>query len=387
MMLAMEAIPRGLAAITQAKTMVVKVGSAVLTDSERGGLDGAVFLDLVQSLADLAQEGRRVVLVTSGAVLSGMMALGLKERPRLLPEKQACAAIGQIELMARYRSLFEARGVRVGQILLTADDFRDRQRFLNARNTILTLLERGVVPIINENDTVSVDEIKLGDNDNLSSLVINLIGADLLLLLSDVDGLYTGDPKTNREAKRIPRLVDGAPELVELGKGPSAGIGSGGIATKLAAVRKAMALGVPAAIACGKVRGIIRAVLAGQDVGTQFVPGPDALTRKKHWMAFAPKPRGRILLDAGAVKAVTTGNKSLLPSGVRGVEGEFEMGDLVSLVGPDSLELARGLASYPSQEIRRIQGVHSSQIEKILGHKDFDEVVHRDNLVLTVTAE
>ena len=371
--------------LTRCRNLVIKVGSAVLARSTPDGaaaLDGAVLLDLVQTISDLLAEGYQVSLVTSGAILSGMITLGYTSRPRLLPEKQACAAVGQIELMYRYRELFAARGVGVGQLLLTADDFRDRQRFLNARNTVLTLLKRGTLPIINENDTVSVDEIKLGDNDNLSSMVINLVGADLLLLLSDVEGLYTADPKSDPTAHRIPLLAEDAPELATLAKPASAGVGTGGIATKIAAVQKAMALGVPAVIACGKQRGVIRAVLAGDDTGTMFAPRREALRAKKHWMAFAPKPRGRILLDAGAARALAQGNKSLLPSGIRGVEGEFEMGDLVSLLDPEAREIGRGLSSYSAGEVRRIQGQQTSEIERLLGRKDFDEVVHRDNLVL-----
>lgn len=372
--------------LARCRNIVIKVGSAVLARTTDGGpaaLDGAVLLDLVQTISDLMEEGYKVSLVTSGAILSGMITLGYATRPRLLPEKQACAAVGQIELMYRYRELFAQRGIGVAQLLLTADDFRDRQRFLNARNTVLTLLERGTLPIINENDTVSVDEIKLGDNDNLSSLVINLVGADLLLLLSDVEGLYTADPKKDPGATRIRTLTEGAPELATLAKATSGGVGTGGIATKIFAVEKAMALGVPAVVACGKIRGVIRQVLSGGDTGTMFTPRRDALKAKKHWIAFAPKPRGRILLDAGAVKALTQSNKSLLPIGIKGVEGEFEMGDLVSLMSPEAREIGRGLVSFSADEVRRIQGQQTSEIEKLLGRKDFDEVVHRDNLVLS----
>jgi glutamate 5-kinase len=391
------------ALLSGCRNLVIKVGSAVLAAAPAGGggarparrvpapaaMDGAVLLDLVQTVADLIARGHRVSLVSSGAILSGMIALGYPERPRLLPEKQACAAVGQIELMARYRALFEARGVPVGQLLLTADDFRDRSRFLNARNTILTLLDRGILPIINENDTVSVDEIKLGDNDNLSALVLNLVGADLLVLLSDVEGLLTADPRRDAGARRLPVVQEGAPELAAGPESPpkasrsTASVGTGGIATKLAAVREAMALGVPVVLACGKVRGAVGSVLAGNDIGTLFVPRRRELSRKKHWMAFAPAPRGSIVVDAGAARALAQGGKSLLPSGVRDVSGEFSMGDLISLVGPGGREVARGLASYSADEVRRIRGAHTSRIEEILGRKDYDEVVHRDNLVLT----
>jgi len=373
--------------LSRCKNLVIKVGTAVLARNVGADcpaeFDGSVFLDLVQSVADLLAQGHRVSLVSSGAILSGMIGLGHRSRPRLLPEKQACAAVGQIELMARYKALFDARGIRIGQLLLTADDCRRRQRFLNARNTVLALLKRGILPIINENDTVSVDEIKLGDNDNLSSLVINLVGADLLLLLSDVDGIFTSDPKRDPTATRIPTLSEGAPEFTSLATGAGKGVGTGGIATKLAAASKAMALGVPAVIACGKVRGIVPRILAGEDLGTVFIPKQQQLSPKKHWMAFAPRPRGRILVDEGAARALQQGKKSLLPSGVIGAEGEFAMGDLVGILGPDNQEVARGLSNYSAVDVRRIQGARSSDIERILGRKDFDEVVHRDNMVVS----
>src|SRR5437764_2224298 len=358
---------------------VVKVGTGLVTEPGAGAS-----LARIGALAhDIAavREGRRIVLVSSGAIATGMARLRLPERPRSIPEKQAAAAVGQAALMERYEAAFAQHGVHVGQVLLTAQDISDRARYLNAKNTLLALLRFDVIPIVNETDTVAVEEIKVGDNDNLSALVAWLIDADLLVLLTDVDGLYTGDPATDRDA-RVIDTVDAVTEDVARLVWNGTGAGAvGGMATKLQAAQKAAAAGVPMIIASGRKQGTLARVLKGEPIGTYFAPKADPLGARKRWIAFAVTPQGRLTVDAGAWQALTHHGKSLLPSGVVDVEGDFAAGEVVALVG-EGREFARGLVNFDAGELRRIRGAKTRDIATRLGYKSFDEVIHRDNLVI-----
>ncbi|MBI4871342.1 MAG: glutamate 5-kinase [Candidatus Riflebacteria bacterium] len=365
-----------------ARRVVVKVGSNVLA-GEGLRLDPGVMAGLVGELSRQVEAGRQMLLVTSGAILAGRVLLGLRERPKLLPEKQACAAVGQPELLGRYRELFGWQGRRVSQVLLTAEDLRDRKRYLNARNTLRVLLDRGVVPIINENDTVSVDEIKFGDNDLLSALVANLVEADLLVILSDIDGFYDTDPRDNPAAKLVPLVEEIGPrQLGAAASGPGRH-GLGGMASKLEAASRLMKVGIPTFLASGKRPGALTAVLAGEPLGTLFHSAADhRLSRRKAWLAHVARTKGTLTLDEGACRAVADQGRSLLAKGIAGVSGVFEPGDPVACADRDGNEVARGLVNYSSEELHVIRGQHSSAIERLLGRKDYDEVVHRDNLVL-----
>jgi glutamate 5-kinase len=363
------------------RRLVVKVGTGLIT---RPGLgpDPERIAALAAELASV-REGRELVLVTSGAIATGMARLTLPERPRTIPEKQAAAAVGQSALMWHYEQAFKRHGVPVGQVLLTAHDISDRARYLNARNTLLALLRFGVLPVVNENDTVAVEEIKVGDNDNLSALVASLIDADLLVLLTDVDGLYTSDPARDPAAVKLDTVDTITAEIERLvWRGTGAG-SVGGMATKLQAAQKAAAAGVPMVIASGRTQGVLARILKGEAAGTYFAPKADRLGARKRWIAFAVPPHGRLAVDAGARAALTQHGKSLLPSGVAKVEGDFAAGEVVGLVSDgDDREFARGLVNFDADELRKIQGAKTREIGQRLGYKSFDEVIHRDNLVL-----
>ena len=363
------------------RRVVVKVGTSLLT-LPSGGLDPDRIASLARELAAVKRE-REVVLVSSGAIAAGVARLGLGARQRSIPETQAAAAVGQSALMQHYEVAFKRHGTAVGQVLLTADDISDRARYLNARNTLLALLKLGVLPIVNENDTVAVEEIKVGDNDNLSALVASLIDADLLVLLTDVDGLYTSDPATDPRAEKLD-TVEAVTDEIERLVWRRSGAGSvGGMATKLQAAQKAAAAGVPMVIASGRVSRVLEGILAGEPVGTYFAPKADRLAARKRWIAFAVPPQGRLTVDGGALEALTLRGKSLLPSGVVGVDGEFASGEVVAVVGAaDGREFARGLVNFDAAELRKIRGAKTRDIEVLLGYKSFDEVIHRDNLVI-----
>lgn len=361
------------------RTVVVKVGSATLGDVA-GGLHLPTLYSLAAQLAALKARGLRVLLVSSGAILAGRSVLKLDKKPEQLPVKQACAAIGQIELMARWREALAIHGLVAAQVLLTGEDLEHRGRFLNARNTLLHLLEQGCVPIINENDTVATTEIKVGDNDRLASLTLNLVEAELLVLLSDVDGLYTGNPKQFPDAKRIFE-VEGEQNLPTLEEEDGA-VGTGGMGTKLEAARRAMLAGTPAVICAGRMKEVLPRLLDGEPLGTYFKPVRRSLSRRKQWLAFAHRPRGFIVIDDGAVKALRERRSSLLPSGVVSLRGTFEEGDLVILEDLHGQEVARGLTHFDARSLDLIKGLKTREIEARLGHRDFDEVVHRDHLVL-----
>ncbi len=362
--------------------LVVKVGSGLITARD-AGLDSGRINALADELAAVMRQDREVALVSSGAVVAGMARLGLRERPRSIPEKQAAAAVGQSALMQHYETAFARHGRTVAQILLTQADISARARYLNARNTLTTLLRYGVLPIINENDTVAVEEIKFGDNDNLSALVAQLIDADLLVLLTDVDGLYTGDPLRDAHARKLDTVEAVTPEIERLVWAEPGRVAVGGMATKLQAAQKAAASGVPMVIASGREPGTLARLLGGEPVGTYFPPRADRLAARKRWIAFAVPPQGRLLVDAGARQALTDRGKSLLPSGVVDVEGEFEAGEVVALcAAADGKEFARGLVNFDAHELRKIRRAKTTEIEVLLGYKSFDEVIHRDNLVV-----
>ena len=368
-------------ALTRARRLVVKVGSGLIAEPGQGPHEGRIGA-LAADIADLIKARREVALVSSGAIATGAARLGLAARPRSIPEKQAAAAVGQSALMWQYEHAFKRFGIPVGQVLLTGQDISDRSRYLNARNTLLTLLDLGVLPIVNENDTVAVDEIKVGDNDNLAALVAHLIDADLLVLLTDVEGLYTGDPRHDPGARRLDTVEAVTEEIERLVYDVAGAVSVGGMSTKLQAAQKAAASGIPMVIASGHEAGVLPRLLKGEAVGTYFKPRDDRLAARKRWIAFAVPPQGRLTVDAGAKKALTERGKSLLPSGLVEVDGEFQAGEVVALAELDGKEFARGLVNYDASELRRIRGSRTADIEKTLGYKRVDEVVHRDNLVV-----
>ncbi len=363
------------------KRIVVKVGTSSVAHAT-GKPNLFKIESLVRQLADLYNMGKEIILVTSGAIGTGAGKLGLPGRPRTIPEKQAAAAVGQGVLMHIYEKLFAEYGVTVGQVLLTREDFSDRKRFLNARNSLHAMLQFGVIPVINENDTVAVDEIKLGDNDNLSALVATLIDAELLVLLSDIDGLFTADPRKEKSAQLIRDVTEMTPEIEALSGGAGSRLGTGGMATKIQAARIAMHSGTVTVITNMEEKSIIRRVIEGETVGTVFWPCANKMENKKRWIAFSSSICGKIFVDEGAARALVKQGKSLLPSGITRVEGSFDIGNTVVIAGPDGTEIARGIVSYSSEDIERIKGAQTRDIARILGHKDYDEVVHRNNLAL-----
>lgn len=363
------------------KRIVVKVGSSSIAYST-GKLNLYQIESLVRQLSGLHNQGKQVLLVTSGAIGTGAGKLGLTGRPKTIPAKQAAAAVGQGILMHIYAKFFSEYGVTAGQVLLTREDFSDRRRFLNARNTLHAMLQFGVIPVINENDTVAVDEIKLGENDTLSALVAGLVDAELLVLLSDIQGLYTSDPRKDPDARLIQVVEEITPEIESLAGGAGSKLGTGGMATKIQAARIAAHSGVSTVLACAGEKDIVLKVVAGEQAGTVFLPCSNKLEHKKQWIAYSSAVSGKIHVDQGAVTALVKQGKSLLPSGVTGVEGVFEMGGTVTIIGPDKQEVGRGITSYSSAEIDLIKGAQTKEISLILGYKDYDEVVHRNNLVL-----
>ena len=366
------------------KRVVVKIGSATL--SGRKEINRDRLRSLVHEIAELHARGLEVVIVTSGAVAAGLARLGRIERPKTIPQRQAAAAIGQIDLMALYEEYFGEVNVTVAQVLLTHDDLANRLRYINAKHTIETLLQARAVPIANENDTVATEELNFGDNDNLSALVATLVEADLLVILSDVAGLYAQDPRAHPQAPLVPLLHADA-DSGEFSVGPSAGpLGTGGMAAKLAAARKASAAGIPTFIADGRHVGVLPALFdPQQQVGTLLVPSRDRLTSRKHWIAYTLHAAGAIVVDDGAYQALREQGRSLLPSGVHEVQGTFAPGDCVRCVRRDGREFARGLVNYGSVDLQRIKGLHSNRIEEVLGYKIKDEVIHRDDLALLET--
>jgi len=368
------------AIFSKVRRIVLKVGSRVLTAKGRT-LSEAVFDRMAREVSAVKKRGYEIVIVSSGAIAAGMARLGFVEKPKAMPQKQASAAIGQSALMWSYERAFTSFGERVAQVLLTRDDLSNRQRYLNARNTLLALLSLGVIPIINENDTVAVEEIKFGDNDNLSALVTNLVNADLLILFSDIDGLYDKDPRLHKNAKLIPLVSHITPELEKKASGTLSPFSIGGMVTKLQAAGKAAFYGIPTILANGMEEGMLERLLRGENVGTLFTPAVNKLTSRKHWIAFTLEPAGRIFVDDGAKKAILQKGKSLLPSGVVGTEGKFSLGDPVILADIHGQEFARGLTNYGSAEINKIKGLKTNEVQGKLGYKNSDEIIHRDDLV------
>ncbi len=369
------------ALISQAKRVVIKIGSSVLTN-ERGEISESVFDTIAQEVSRIKSRGVETIIVSSGAIAAGMKKLNLGEKPRDISTKQAIAACGQSALMWNYEKAFSSFGEKVAQVLLTHDALSVRKRFLNARKTLLTLLRMGVIPIVNENDTVAVEEIMLGDNDNLAAHVTSLVEADLLVLLTDIEGLYSKNPRNHRDAELI-SLIEEVDERVEAIAGETLGkTTTGGMRTKIEASKTAAAFGVPTIIANGKKPSTLHQIFTGEEIGTLFLPAKEKLKGRKHWIAFTLKPAGEITIDGGAIRAISSSGKSLLPAGIKGVSGDFEVGELVRCVDESGREIARGLSSYSSDEIRRIAGAKTSEIETILGYKYSDEVIHRDDLVI-----
>ena len=363
------------------KRLVVKIGSNILTDA-REGLNTRRIHSIAKDIAGLTKLGFEVVVVSSGAVAAGMKKLGLKERPKEVKLKQASAAIGQSSLMWAYERSFSEFEKKVAQVLLTRDDFSDRMRYINSKNTLFTLLSFGVIPIVNENDTVATDEIKFGDNDHLASLVASIVEAERLIILSDVDGLCTADPRYSSDAKLIEYVEEITPELEAKAKGAGSIVGTGGMYSKLLAAKKAVNHGITVHIVNGRKDGLLCALMKGKHSGTLFKPKKEKLSLKKGWIAYSSRASGSIIIDEGAVKALIHGGKSLLPSGIISVEGDFGIGDSVYCIDSKRNRIAKGLTNYSFSEIEKIKGKKTSDIEKILGYKYSDEVIHRDNLVL-----
>lgn len=361
--------------------IVVKVGTSTLTHAT-GKLDLRQIEKLVRELADLMNQGVEIVLVTSGAVGAGMGRLGLSKRPRSLREKQAVAAVGQGILLHMYEKIFAEYGQTVAQILLTRDDFAERRRYLNIRHTFSQLLEYGVIPIVNENDTTAVDELKFGDNDSLAALVAGVIDADLLILLTDIEGLYDAHPKLYPDAKKIDLIKEITPQIEALAGGAGSQLGTGGMSTKIQAAKICINSGVPMVIASGIEEGVLYQILTGKQIGTTFLPKEEKLCGRKKWIAYGSALTGGIIIDEGAAEALIKEGKSLLPIGIMQVIGSFEAGATVSVIDLKGVEVARGIVNYSASELEQIKRKKTIEIENILGHKDYDEAIHRDNLVL-----
>jgi glutamate 5-kinase len=367
--------------LTRAKRIVVKIGSSVLVE-EGIGLDLVAFSKLAKEISQVHTDSREIVVVSSGAIAAGMERLGYDKRPQTIPGIQAAAAVGQPHLMKIYQDCFFNYRKQVAQILLTHEDLSNRHRYLNARNTLLALLGMGFIPIVNENDTVAVEEIQFGDNDNLSALVTSLVSADLLIILSDIAGLYDRDPKHDNQAKLMDLVENIERDMVSRAAETRNPWSIGGMASKIEAARKAVRFGVPTLVANGKVDGILKQILDGEKVGTLFLPLADRLSSRKQWIAYGLKPTGQVIVDDGAKTAIVSHGKSLLPRGVVDARGEFDRGDAVSCLDAEGREFGRGLVNYNCQELKNIKGRQSRDIEGIIGYKYTDEIIHRDDLVI-----
>ena len=370
-----------MSAVAAAKRIVVKVGSSLVTNEGRG-LDGAAIALWARQIAALRLSGKEVVLVSSGAIAQGMLRLGWRKRPHAIHELQAAAAVGQMGLVQVYESCFREHGLETAQVLLTHDDLADRKRYLNARSTLFTLLGLGVIPVINENDTVVTDEIKFGDNDTLGALVANLIEADALVILTDQAGLFTADPRQDANATLVADAAAGDPALELMAGGAGSAIGKGGMLTKILAARRAAKSGAHTVIASGRERDVLERLAAGEHIGTHLTAATQQIPARKAWLSDHLQVRGSVTLDAGAAKALVADGKSLLPVGVTAVSGEFERGEVVAICAADGREIARGLVNYAASEARLIMRKPSGEIEAILGFVDEPELVHRDNLAL-----
>lgn len=363
-----------------AKRIVVKVGSNVLTQD--AGLNLKAIQSLSRQICRLIDQKKEVIFVSSGAMASGIKKIGLAKRPDQIPQRQAAAAVGQAGLIMEYERAFARYGKKVAQILLTGEDLSNRRRYLNARNTLCTLLSWGVVPIINENDTVMIEEIKFGDNDQLSAMITLLLDADLLIILTDIDGFYNQDPRTHPDAVIIPVVTSFNKEIEKYAGHIPGALGTGGMSSKIKAAKKVTTAGVPMVIANGKKKDILLNLFNGKDSGTFFNPKSAKLTSRKCWIGFNLKPQGALIIDDGAAAAILKKGKSLLPSGIIRVDGEFSVGSAVAVRKENTDNLGIGLVNYDSADIRRIMGLKTSMIWKILGEKAYDEVIHRNNLTI-----
>ncbi len=372
---------RGIARLAKARRVVVKIGSALLVEGSTGRVNRAWLETLAADVAAMRERGQEVVIVSSGAIALGRRQLGLPKGKLQLDESQAAAAVGQIRLAHAWKEVLEAHGFTVAQVLLTLGDTEERKRYLNARNTLTTLLKLGAIPVINENDTVATAEIRYGDNDRLAARVAQMASADCLVLLSDVDGLYTADPSKDANAKFIPEVPRITPEIEAMAGGSASDVGSGGMATKVLAAKIAVPAGCHMCVTIGHEPHPLQRIEGGARC-TWFVADASPVTVRKQWIAGMLKPAGTLHVDAGAVKALRAG-KSLLPAGVTKVEGRFDRGDAVVVRDPDGLEIARGLSAYSGEDARRIRGRRSQELEGLLGYRGRDEIIHRDDLVIT----
>jgi glutamate 5-kinase len=367
--------------VASARRLVVKVGSTLVTNEGRG-VDHEAVARWAGQIAGLKQQGREVVLVSSGAIAEGMQRLGWSKRPSAMHDLQAAAAVGQMGLVQAYETAFSRFGLHTAQILLTHEDLADRRRYLNARSTLTTLLDLNVIPVINENDTVTTEEIRFGDNDTLGALVTNLVEADALVLLTDRDGLYNADPRKDPSATLIRQAGAGDPALEAMAGGAGSTLGSGGMLTKVLAAKRAARSGASTVIANGGERDVLRRLADGESIGTELLADRTPLAARKQWLADHVRLSGKLWLDSGAVRALVREGKSLLPIGVVRCEGQFERGEVIGCCDPEGREVARGLANYGAAETQRILRKPSSEIESILGYVDAPELIHRDNLVL-----
>lgn len=369
-------------ALKKAKRIVIKVGTSTITYAN-GKRNFSQIDRLAREISDLQNHGKEMILVTSGAVAVGVDRMGLPGKPKTIPGKQAAAAVGQGVLMHTYEKFFADYGQIVAQVLITKTEAIDRHRYTNTRNTFMELMRQRVIPIVNENDVVALDELKIGDNDNMSALVAGIVDADLVIILSDVDGLYTANPQTHPDAVIVPEVAEITPEIEASAGGVGSARGTGGMATKIQAAKAATSSGIHLVIASGTEKNAITRVLQGEELGTLFVSRENRLQFRKRWLAFGAKIAGSIVVDDGCAKAIRkAGGCSILPAGVFAVQGEFLPGSTVSVIDKDAHELARGLVHYSSAELEQIKGCNSGEIAKILGHKNFDEVIHRDDLVI-----
>jgi len=368
------------AILANVKRVLIKIGSAVLTGEN--GLDLQIIEQLVDEMAQLTKEGYQIVIVTSGAIASGKHRMGITGKLKSMPQKQAAAAIGQSRLMRVYSNSFGKYSIFVAQILLTMSDLTDRKRFLNVRNTLSTIIDWGVIPIINENDSVAVDEIKFGDNDHLAAMITNIIDGQLLINLTSTEGLYDRSPSKSKKAKLITLVKEFTEEIESAATDETTEVGLGGMKSKVIAAKAVTASGIPCVIAPGKKKGVLHDIFAGKEVGTLFLPASEPLSSKKYWIAFTLKSQGKLFLDEGATRALIDEGKSLLPSGITNVEGDFSIGDPVTCVDMEGTQLAKGLVNYNSSDIRKIMGLKTSKIEQVLGYKDYDEIIHRDNMAV-----
>lgn len=369
-------------ALKKAKRIVIKVGTSTITYAN-GKRNFSQIDRLAREISDLQNQGKEMILVTSGAVAVGVDRMGLPGKPKTIPGKQAAAAVGQGVLMHTYEKFFADYGQIVAQVLITKTEAIDRHRYTNTRNTFMELMRQRVIPIVNENDVVALDELKIGDNDNMSALVAGIVDADLVIILSDVDGLYTANPQTHPDAVIVPEVAEITPEIEASAGGVGSARGTGGMATKIQAAKAATSSGIHLVIASGTEKNAITRVLQGEELGTLFVSRENRLQFRKRWLAFGAKIAGSIVVDDGCAMAIRkAGGCSILPAGVFAVQGEFLPGSTVSVIDKDAHELARGLVHYSSAELEQIKGCNSGEIANILGHKNFDEVIHRDDLVI-----